>query len=72
MEHKTTNIKDIVNVTAEIGDDHVSKYKKNGNSKDAIIALDAYKVCISATKTQLIYKKLTGHPTKIAFLNSNN
>lgn len=68
MTHKTNNIVDIVSVTADIGDDFVNKYKKNNQPKDAQLALDAYKVAISASKTQLIYKKLTGAPISINFL----
>lgn len=68
MTHKTNNIADIVSVTADIGDDFVNKYKKTNQPKDAQLALDAYKTCISATKAQLIHKKLTGSPVTIQFL----
>lgn len=68
MAQKTNNVRDIIDVTARIGDDHVDKYDKNGQSKDAQTALDAYKLCISASKAQLMYKKLTGDPVTISFL----
>lgn len=69
MTHKTNCISDIINITAEIGDDNANKYEKTGQTKNAVVALDAYKTCISAAKTQLIYKKLTGNPVKIDFLS---
>ena len=68
MKYKTKHISDIINITAEIGDDNANKYEETGQIKNAVVALDAYKTCISAVKTQLIYKKLTGDPETIKFL----
>jgi len=65
---KTLNIKDVINVTREIGDTLSTTFNKTGDIKVATASLDAYKTAISGSKVQLIYKKLTGHPSVIAFL----
>ena len=65
---KTLNVTDVINVTREIGDTLATNFNKTGDIKVAAVSLDAYKTAISGSKTQLIYKKLTGHPSKIDFL----
>jgi predicted amino acid racemase len=65
---KTTTITDVINVTREMGDKVMTHYNKTGDLKVGHLALDAYKTAISATKAQLIYKKLTGTPEEIDFL----
>ena len=46
----------------------MTQYYKSNDLKVGHLALDAYKTAISASKTQLIYKKLTGTPSEIDFL----
>lgn len=65
---KTTTVKDVINVTREIDDTLATKYEANGDLKVASASLDAYKTAISGAKAQLIYKKLTGKPGSIPFL----
>jgi hypothetical protein len=65
---KTTTISDVIDVTREMGDKVMTQYNKTGDLKVGHLALDAYKTAISAAKTQLIYKKLTGTPSEINFL----
>lgn len=65
---KTTTVTDVVNVTKEIGDTLAMEYDKTGDIKVASASLDAYKTAIAGSKAQLIYKKLTGKPGVIPFL----
>lgn len=65
---KSKNIGNIVKVTTDIGDTLATSFNNNNDLKVASAALSAYKTAISASKTQLIYKKLTGAPKKIDFL----
>jgi len=65
---KTMNVGDVIKVTQEIGDTLSNQYYALKDLKVAQGALSAYKTAISAAKTQLIYKKLTGKPGEIKFL----
>jgi arginine repressor len=55
-------------IKKEIGDVLSNQYYSSKDLKVAQGALSAYSVAISAAKTQLIYKKLTGTPVEIDFL----
>jgi hypothetical protein len=65
---KTMNVGDVIKVTQEIGDALSNQYYALKDLKVAQGALSAYKTAISAAKTQLVYKKLTGKPGEIKFL----
>ena len=65
---KSTTVTDVIKVTTEIGDKLTSQFDKTGDLKVVAAGLDAYKTAISGSKAQLIYKKLTGKPTSIPFL----
>jgi hypothetical protein len=65
---KTVTVTDVINVTREMGDTLANKFEQTKDLKVAAISLDAYKTAISGAKSQLIYKKLTGNPSSIAFL----
>jgi len=66
---KTVGVTDVMNVTRDIGDILANKIDPNNvDLKIAETCLDAYKTTISASKAQLIYKKLTGNPGVIDFL----
>lgn len=65
---KTTTVKDVIDVTRSIGDTLATKFDKTQDIKVASASLDAYKTAISGSKAQLIYKKLTGKPGIIPFL----
>lgn len=64
----TINVTDVINVTRDIGDRLSTSYEATGDVKVASAALDAYKTAIAGSKAQLIYKKMTGKPAMIAFL----
>lgn len=65
---KTTTVSDVITITREMGDSLATKYERNGDLKVAAASLDAYKTAISGAKAQLIYKKITGKPGTIPFL----
>lgn len=65
---KTTTVSDVISITREIGDSLATKYEQTGDIKVASASLDAYKTAISGAKAQLIYKKMTGKPGRIDFL----
>lgn len=67
---KTTTVKDVIEVTRGIGDTLATDFETNKDIKVASAALDAYKTAISGAKAQLIYKKLTGSPSTIPFLEA--
>lgn len=64
---KTINVTDVINVTREMGDSLSTMYYANKDLKVAGLALSGYKTAIGAAKAQLIYKKLTGSPERVAF-----
>ncbi len=67
---KTTGVTDVINITREMGDSLATQYEQNGDLKVAAASLDAYKTAISGSKAQLIYKKMTGRPAVIDFLEN--
>lgn len=66
---KTTGITDVISITQQIGDNLATHFNETQDIKVAAVSLSAYKTAISAAKAQLIYKKLTGNPSKINFLH---
>ena len=64
----TRSIEDMVKSCNKQGDDLSNRYMKNKDLKVNAAAMNNYKTAILALKTQLIYKKLTGAPSKIEFL----
>lgn len=64
---KTNNLSDVTKVCTEIGDKLANQYDKTDDLKVCQTALKAYNTAISAGKTQLIYKKLTGKPKNNKF-----
>jgi hypothetical protein len=65
---KTVTVTDVIKVTTGIGDTLATQFDETGDIKVVSVSLDAYKTAISGSKAQLIYKKLTGKPTSIPFL----
>ena len=65
---KTNTVIDVINVTRDMGDKLATGYEATGDLKVAEIALKAYNTALSGSKVQLIYKKFTGKPTSIPFL----
>lgn len=67
---KTVGITDTINVTRDMGDQLNNMFQKNKDLKVAALALSGYKAAIQAAKAQVIYKKLTGNPESIEFLEN--
>lgn len=65
---KTVDINDVRETCQQIGDKLKDTFDKTSDLKVAQGAVSAYSTAISAAKTQLIYKKLTGSPVDIDFL----
>ena len=65
---KTVTIDDVRETCQQIGDKLKETFDKTADLKVAQGAVSAYSTAISAAKTQLIYKKLTGTPMNIDFL----
>ena len=65
---KTVDINDVRETCQQIGDKLKDTFDKTKDLKVAQGAVSAYATAISAAKTQLIYKKLTGTPIEIEFL----
>lgn len=63
----TTTVTTVRKQLQTIGDLTATLYNQTGDLKAAQTALQAYNGAISASKAQLIYKKLAGKPAKIAF-----
>jgi hypothetical protein len=67
---KTVGVTDVINVTRDMGDQLNNMFQKNKDLKVAALALSGYKTAINAAKAQVIYKKLTGNPESIEFLEN--
>jgi len=67
---KTDGIDDVRKACQEMGDMLKETYVDTKDLKAAQISIKAYSTAINAAKTQVIYKKLTGHPPEIPFLKS--
>jgi hypothetical protein len=67
---KTNGVTDVINVTRDMGDQLNNMFQKNKDLKVAALALSGYKAAIQAAKAQVIYKKLTGSPESIKFLEN--
>lgn len=68
LKIKTKNVSDVIKTTQNIGDNLASTFEETRDLKVCALSLSAYKTAIAAAKAQVIYKKLTGKPTKVAFL----
>ena len=67
---KTVTIDDVRVACQDMGDQLKNNFDKSGDIKVAATAVSAYSAAISAAKTQLIYKKLTGAPTDMPCLDN--
>jgi hypothetical protein len=67
---KTDGIDDVRKACQEMGDMLKETYVDTRDLKAAQTSIKAYSTAINAAKTQVIYKKLTGHPPEIPFLKS--
>lgn len=64
---KTKNVSGVIKVSQNIGDSLTNEYNETKDLKVALTALSAYKTAINGAKAQVVYKKLTGNPSKIKF-----
>lgn len=67
---KTTTIDDVRVACQDMGDQLKNNFDTTGDIKVASAAVSAYATAISAVKTQLIYKKLTGTPVEMTCLDN--
>jgi hypothetical protein len=67
---KSVGVTDVIEITRDMGDQLNNMFQKNKDLKVAALALSGYKTAIQAAKTQVIYKKLTGNPGSIEFLEN--
>ena len=65
---KTKQVGEIRDELVRIGDQANDAYKKNEDVATAKLAVAAYGQAINAAKTQVMYKRLTGQPGKMKFL----
>jgi hypothetical protein len=65
---KTYTINDVREACQNIGDKLKDNFDQTADLKAAQGAVSAYSTAINAAKTQLIYKKLTGQPAEVLFL----
>ena len=65
---KSVNVSDVRVQLLNIADSTAMLYDKTDDLKAAELALKSYNGAVNAAKVQLIYKKLTGAPSMIDFL----
>lgn len=67
---KSKLYEDFVKNNVTNGDNATNKYNESEDLRVLAQATNAYKTAISALKVQLTYKKMTGNPGKIDFLEA--
>jgi len=67
---KSKLFEDFVKNNVTNGDNATNKYNESEDLRILAQATNAYKTAISALKVQLTYKKMTGNPGKIDFLEA--
>jgi hypothetical protein len=65
MAHKITDMRENL---VKIGNEAKKKYEKTNDLKTALVAIKSYREATRTSVAQIQYKKLTGTPTGIAFL----
>ena len=65
---KTDSISDVRTQLLNIADKTADIFDKTDDIKAAELAMKSYNGAVNAAKVQLIYKKLTGAPSMIDFL----
>ena len=68
MAKKIHISKDVSDTLLDMGYKLSNKFDSTEDIKVAQTAIAAFNVAIKLKQTQVIYKKMTGTPTKIAFL----
>ena len=65
---QTDNVSDVRNQLLNIADKTAMIFENTDDLKAAELAMKSYNGAVNAAKVQLIYKKLTGAPSVIDFL----
>jgi len=65
---QTDNVSEVRNQLLNIADKTATIFENTDDLKAAELALKSYNGAVNAAKVQLIYKKLTGAPSMIDFL----
>lgn len=65
---QTDNVSDVRNQLLNIADKTAMIFENTDDLKAAELAMKSYNGAVNAAKVQLIYKKLTGAPSIIDFL----
>jgi hypothetical protein len=68
---KKTKIKEVREELIKIGDEASSKYDSSKDLKAGLLAVRAYGEATRTAVAQVQYKKLTGTPTKVEFLEED-
>ena len=66
-ENDLPNVQSVIDLTYKIGRDVNKMWDENKDLKFAQTAIQAYNASIQAAKAQVVYKKLTGNPSRIQF-----
>lgn len=69
---KKTQIGEVRDHLIAIGDQAGASYKQCSDVKVGKLAVAAYSGAINAAKTQVMYKRLTGQPDKMKFLEDRS
>lgn len=65
---KKITVTDVINTMTDVGETLNKQWEDSKDLKVCDLSIKAYSTAISASKAQLIYKKLTGAPDEIEFL----
>lgn len=68
MAKKNYNSKEVVDTLLDMGYTLNTKFNETSDIKVAQTAITAFNTAIKLRQTQVIYKKMTGTPMKIEFL----
>jgi hypothetical protein len=68
---KKTKIKEVREELIKIGDEASSKYDSSKDLKAGLLAVRAYGEATRTAVAQVQYKRLTGTPTKVEFLEED-
>ena len=68
---KKTKIKEVREELIKIGDEASAKYDSSKDLKAGLLAVRAYGEATRTAVAQVQYKKLTGTPTKVEFLEED-
>jgi hypothetical protein len=65
---KGKKVKEVINNTVQVGNTCAVIFQESLDLGVAKVGLSSYRIAIAAVKEQIKYKKLTGDPERIKFL----